>query len=128
MSENENDREQCDIPEDFDPKEYEDYLTKLGKEQMMFLDKEEQGHIDCMRRNIRNLEKAGVTFDDERKLGYITHYAMMESNKLLTEFAISGLQIAKSTMTTVLSVLNKCLIEKMEAEDAVLGPQQDGQG
>lgn len=62
---------------------------------------------------------------DERKLGYITHYAMMESNKLLTEFAISGLQIAKSTMTTVLSVLNKCLIEKMDAEDAVLGPGQD---
>ena len=122
---NENDEEQCDIPEDFDPQEYEDYLTKLGKAQMKFLDKEEQGHIDCMRRNIRNLEKAGVTFDDERKLGYITHYAMMESNKLLTEFAISGLQIAKSTMTTVLSVLNKCLIEKMEAEDAVLGPHQD---
>ena len=122
---NENDEEQCDIPEDFDPKEYEDYLTKLGKAQMNFLDKEEQGHIDCMRRNIRNLEKAGVTFDDERKLGYITHYAMMESNKLLTEFAISGLRVAKSTMTTVLSVLNKCLIEKMEAEDAVLGPHQD---
>lgn len=125
MNENENDREQCDIPEDFDPKEYEDYLTKLGKEQMKFLDKEEQDHIDCMRRNIRNLEKAGVTFDDERKLGYITHYAMMESNKLLTKFATSRLQIAKSTMTTVLSVLNKCLIEKIDAEDAVLGPHQD---
>jgi hypothetical protein len=122
---NENDEEQCDMPEDFDPKEYEDYLTKLGKEQMKFLDKEEQGHIDCMRRNIRNLEKAGVTFDDERKLGYITHYAMMESNKLLTEFALSGLKIAGSKMTTVLSVLNKCLIEKMDAEDAVLGPGQD---
>ena len=114
-----------DIPEDFDPHEYEDFLTKCGWEQMTSLDKEEQDHIDCIRRNIRNLEKAGVTFDDERKLGYIAHYSMMESDKLLTKFATSRPQVARSTMMSILSVLNKCLLEKMEAEDAVLGPGQD---
>lgn len=116
-----------DIQENFDPKEYEAFLTKCGWEHMVSLDKEEQDHIDCIRRNFRNLEKAGVTFDDERKLGYIAHYSMMESDKLLTKFATSRPQVARSTMMAILSVLNKCLLEKMEAEDAVLGPQQDSQ-
>ena len=114
-----------DIQEDFDPKEYEDFLTKCGWGQMASFDKEEQDHIDCIRRNIRNLEKAGVTFDDERKLGYIAYFSMMETDKLLTKFATSSPQVARSTMMTVLSVLNKCLLEKMDAEDAVLGPHQD---
>lgn len=74
-----------------------------------------------IRRNIRNLEKAGVTFDDERKLGYIAYFSMMETDKLLARFATSRPQVARSTMMTVLSVLNKCLLEKMEAEDAVFG-------
>ena len=122
---NENDKVQCDIPEGFDKKEYEDYLTKLGR--MTFLEKEVQDHIDCMRRNIGNLKKAGVTFDAERKLGYIAHYSMMESDKLLTKFATSRPQVARSTMKAIFSVLNKCLFDKIDAEDAVHGPMQDGQ-
>ena len=114
-----------DIQEDFDPKEYVDFLTKCGWEHMTSIDKEEQDHIDCIRRNIRNLEKAGVTFDDERKLGYIAYFSMMETDKLLTKFVTSRPQVARSTMMAILSVLNKCLLEKMEAEDAVLGPGQD---
>jgi glutaredoxin-related protein len=116
------------IPEDFDPKEYEEFLTNLGREQMKFLEMEEQDSVACLRRNFMKMESAGVTFNDERKVGYIVHYAMLESEKLWAEFVDNGIQHAVLKLTTVMALLDKGLFEKMDAEDAVLGPRQDGQG
>lgn len=121
-----NDKGKHDIPENFDPNEYGEYLTKLGKMEMDFLDKEEQQAISLMRKNYRELEKAGLRFDDEKKLGYITHFSMMESEKLWHEFAVNGIKSAVGAITTILSIMYKGIFEKIEAEDAVFGPRKDG--
>lgn len=109
------------IPEDFDPKEYEDLMRPLGENIVSFLDKEERDRMDLLRRNIRLFERHGVKFDDEVKLGYINNYSMLESEKLWCEFATHGVKNAIGVLTTILSLLYKNLLEKIEAEDAVFG-------
>jgi hypothetical protein len=109
------------IPEDFDPKEYEDFMRPLGKKSVSFLDKEERDRIDLLRSNIRLFERHGVKFDDEVKLGYITNYSTLESEKLWCEFATHGVKNAIGVLSTILSLLYKNLLEKLEAEDAVFG-------
>ena len=116
-----NDKEQRDIPEDFDPHEYEDYLTELGRDHTAFIDKQEQNSINIIRKNIRILKSKGVQFNDEIKMGFVTDFAIDEAKILWKMLAMKETEDAIGMLNTILSVLYKNILEKVEAEDAVFG-------
>jgi hypothetical protein len=111
------------LPEDFDPTDFARIVTEEGKLQTAFLENEERSTIENLRDNIRMFERNGVEFDDVMKIGLISGMAMNESEKLWTEFATNGVRHAIGVLSTIISLLYKNLLEKLEAEDAVFGDQ-----
>ena len=121
MSENENDREQCDIPEDFKyPNQFGKFANyKKGITQDEFLEKEERKTIAYIREKIRAYEENGAKLTD--KIGFIFGFSRFQSGELLNEFFMEGAIHTREILFTILTLLYKNILEKIDAEEAVFG-------